>query len=148
MQVPPTHIQGPGVTVKDPLQAGLGSPHEDGSLLPCPGWNGSNRQCAFNKNALLPFNSISDPHSSHGHTHTHHPLTHVSSVSWTLNNVSQRLEGGDFREAIQLAGGKEEWVELYLHTHGPPPCTLTLHPSAHPPSTHLQRHHRAKPRPQ
>ena len=36
---PPTSIQGPGVLVRDPLWAGLGSIHEDGSLLPCPGWN-------------------------------------------------------------------------------------------------------------
>ena len=35
---------------------------------------GSNTECAFNKNALLPFNSISDPHSSCRHTHTHQPF--------------------------------------------------------------------------
>ena len=43
--------------------------------------------------------------------------------------------GWDFREAVQLAGGKE-WVELYLNTHGARACTLTLHSAdIHPPLT-------------
>lgn len=50
--------------------------------------------------------------------------------------------GWNFREAIQLAGSKEEWVELYLHTHRTPPCTLTLHsPDTHPPPTRTPTFH-------
>ena len=49
--------------------------------------------------------------------------------------------GWDFREAIQLAGGKE-WVELYLNTHGARACTLTLHsPDIHPPLTCTSNFH-------
>ena len=102
---------------------------------------GSNTECAFNKNALLPFNSISDPHSSCRHTHTHQPFRVYPLLPGPLTIYLRDGWGWDFREAVQLAGGKE-WVELYLNTHGARACTLTLHSAdIHPPLTCTSNFH-------